>query len=130
MKRFTFRTYVSPYWVSVYLTYWGDEAWNIGACINKSKRASNDWDRRRHKRKRVKRTTGTVNRSTLKHLYALKRNVVKAISKVPTGHGVAICPEDERRNALGKFVERFGFIYHLSDAGPLWVLVIHPELEE
>lgn len=130
MKRFTFRTYVEPFWVSVYLTYWGDDTWNIGACISKSKRASNDWDRDRCRRKRVIRTERAVNKSTLKHLYALKRNVLKAVSLVPTWHGVAVCPKDERRKALGKFVERFGFTYHLSDAGPLWVLVIRPKQEE
>jgi hypothetical protein len=127
IKHRTLRIKKDPYWISVYLTYWGKHTWNLGAAICKSRRAANDWNRGRYKRRRVKKFMSSLNPSTFAHMYALKRLVQTAIEVVPHGDGVVICPEQLDRTCLAKFAERFGFTYHQSDDVSLWVLITHPE---
>jgi len=127
IKHKTLRIKKDPYWISVYLTYWGEYTWNLGAVICKSKRAANDWNKGKYRRRRVKKCMSALNLSTFAHMFALKRLVQEALEAAPHGHGIVICPEQSNRTCLAKFAERFGFIYHQSGGLHLWVLITHPE---
>ena len=128
MKQIVRRTKIGRYWCSVYADPITPEVWNLGLVINRSKRASNDWYKRRPN-KRTRRVKNEKQLKSLNHFRACLKNVYGVLKTIPADHHVLILNDSKRAETLSKYVLRLGFIQVDQDDHVAWVLTAHQKEE-
>lgn len=121
MRIRTVRTKRENLWITLYLEKISPDVFHLGANINKSKRAQNDWYRVR-KNKRARRAARTSNIRHHKYLITLKKLLEKTIAQLPEGVYITIMPASSKTISIHKYVERLGFTLVQMDALQVWVL--------
>ena len=101
----THRAKHNDLWIAVYLEDHGFAS-NLGLIIYKSKRAQNDWYKRR-KNRRARRAAGTHNNADLRCWAACAR-LISRVLDAHTGRVYAY-PDFADRETLTKYLTRWGF---------------------
>jgi len=121
-KIITHRKRVGNLWVALFYEKIGEDLWNVGININKSRRAQSDWYRKR-KNRRAKRANRIPTGRDQRCLAVLYRMFKVTHTKFPAGTALVSIPTSKKREAISKYIERLGFNYFLQDDVPLWVLI-------
>lgn len=122
-KQKTYRQRLGDEWITIYLDRIDKDIWHIGLAISKSKRAQNDWYRRKEN-KRAKQAESSGKKRGTKPLVTLLRLLKRVIAELPEGHSIAAWPSTEKTQALTAYAQRLGFRRHSTrDGEVLWVLI-------
>ena len=122
-KQKTYRQQLGNEWITIYLDRIDKDIWHVGLAIAKSKRAQNDWYRRK-KNKRAKRTESSGKRRGMKAMMTWFRLLKKVIAELPEGHSLVAWPSTEKKQTLTAYAQRLGFRrYPTSGGETLWVLI-------
>ncbi len=120
-KRRTYRQRLDGEWVTLFADQFMPKVWNLGASIHPRRRAQSDW----YYNKKNKRSRSASKRTKLRDLRGVRillSMLKQAVSDLPSGHHAVVMISHEGSNALGRYLERLGFIAHQGGTETWWVL--------